>query len=337
MRTGRASRRAAVSAAALIAALALPPAGAGGNIEFTRLEGEGLIERALAHWIADHAGPGGAVILVPPDRTTSWCFHGGMRGLGTANWENRDGLAATVRIVTATTVGEAQALISQRGITHLILPSWDSDLDEFARWTLRNPEDAFIMALHHWALPPWLRPLPYKLPTNAGFDGQSVVILQVTDDSNRPASTARLAEYFIESGQMEFAASAVPALQRYPTDLGALVALAQVEKARGEAEGFAKTLNTVLSSLSAGSDRALAWDRRVSLAIVLAQGKREDLSREQVRRCLDKIDEARIRSLTTMSLFRLMALSKAFELNLPDPRLREFALKLLPVELRSRL
>ena len=315
----------------------VPPAWAPENIAFTRLEVEGLIERALAHWIADHADSDGAVILVPPDRTTSWCFHGGLRGLGSANWENRDGLEATIRIVTATTAKEALALIQDRGVTHIILPSWDTDLDEFARWTLRNPEDAFIMAIHHWALPPWLRPLPYKLPAIAGFEGQSVVILQVTDESNRAASLGRLAEYFIESQQLDLAASAGQALQRYPADLGALVALAQVEKARGEAEDFAKTFNVLLSSVAAGFDRTLAWDRRVSLAVVLAQGERNDLAREQVRRCLEKLDESRIRSLTTGSLFRLQVLSKAYGLEISDPTLRELARKLLPAELRGRL
>jgi hypothetical protein len=274
----------------------LPSQRKGENIEFTRLEVEGLIERTLAHWIADRAGSGNVVILVPPDRTTSWCFHGGIRGLGTANWENREGLSATIRIVTATTADEAQALINQRGVTHLVLPSWDTDLDEFARWTLRNPNDAFIAALHHWALPPWLRPLPYRLPAVTGFENQSVAIFEVTEESNRAAALSRLAEYFIEMQQIDHAGSTSPGLQRYPTDLGALVALARVEKARGDATAFAKSFNAVTISLASGSDRALPWDRRVSLAAVLAIGGRNDLAREQAARCFKEITEARIRS-----------------------------------------
>ncbi|MEO7414307.1 MAG: hypothetical protein ABIZ81_13220, partial [Opitutaceae bacterium] len=315
----------------------LPSASSAEKIEFTRFEVEALIERTLAHWIADRAGPGGAVVLLPPDRTTSWCFHGGLRGLGTANWENRDGLAATIRIVSATSADEAQTLLGARGVTHLVFPSWDSDLDEFARWTRRNPEDAFIMALHHWALPTWLQPVPYKLPAVAGFEGQSVVILKVTDESNRASAASRLAEYFVETQRVEQVTAAIEVLQRYPTDLGALAALAQVEKARANAAGFAKVLDLLVSSLEVGLDRTLAWDRRVSLAIVLAQGDRNDLAREQVRRCLERLDETRLRSLTTASLFRLQVLFKAFGLQISDPKLREFAAKLLPAELRSRL
>ena len=307
------------------------------QIAFTPLEARGLIERALAHWIADRAEPGRAVVLGPPDKTTSWSFHGGLRGIGSANRENRDGLAATVAIITAGNADEAQALLNQRGITHLVLPSWDTDLDEFARWSLKNPNDGFLMAVHNWALPPWLRPLPYRLPVVPGLEGQSVAVFQVTDDSNRAAASSRLAEYFLESDRLELAVAMIPGLQRYPTDLGALVALAQVEKARGDAERFDKTLATLLSSLAGGFDRALAWDRRVSLAVVLAQGGHPAQAREQTRRCLEALDEARLRAMTTASLFRLQVLGKSFDLPIADPQLRALAVRLLPAELRGRV
>jgi hypothetical protein len=315
----------------------IPAVGAVERNEFSKLEVEGLIERALAHWIADHARPDGAVILAPPDRTVSLCFYGGLKGLGTPNWENRDGLAVTVRIVSANTAEEALALLNQHGVTHIVLPSWDPDLDEFVRWTLRRPEDSFLNALQRWALPPWLRPWPYKLPTVAGFEGQSVVILEVTDESDRPAALSRLAEYAVEMRQLDLAAAAGQALERYPADLGALLARAQVEKARGDPAVFTKIFNELLLNLSGGYDRALPWDRRVSLAVVLAKGERPDLARAQVRRCLDGIDETRIRSLTTEALFRLQVLAKAFQLEISDPKLRNLARQLLPAELRSRL
>jgi hypothetical protein len=314
----------------------LPLPSNGGDIAFTRLEVEGLIERALAHRIADHAGPAGAVILAPPFRTTSLCFHGGLRGLGTANWENREGLAATVRIVASTTLDEAHEWINQRGVTHLVLPSWDADLDAFAGWSLSNPEDAFVMALHHWSLPPWLRPLPYQLPAIPGFENQSVAILQVTENNNRAVALARLAEYFVEMNLVDHATASVNSLERYPADLGALVARAKIAKARGDADGFAKVLKPILSSLDAGFARTMPWDRRVSLAVVLALGERNDLAREQIRRCLEQVDEPRIRSLTTGSLYHLMELSRAYELTFSDQGQRDLALRLLPPELRSR-
>ncbi len=314
-----------------------PLGGTAANFQYTGLEVMGLIERTLAHWIADHAEPEGAVILVPPERTISMCFHGGLRGLGSGDRENRDGLAASGRIAASITGEEALARLNEHGVNTIVLPSWDSDLDEFARWMLHDPEDAFITALHHWELPVWLRPLPYKLPANIGFDDQSVVILQVTDDSSRPAATARLAEYFLETGQMQNAARSAKALERYPTDLGALAALAQVDHALGHMEAFTKTLDTVQASLAAGADRALAWDRRVSLAIALALGQRNDLARAQVQRCLEKVNAARLRALTTGSLYRLQVLGRAFGRPIADPTLHELARKLLPAELRARL
>lgn len=315
----------------------LPKSFAQGEIELSRREVESLIERTLAHRLADHVGPAGAVILAPPARTASLGFFGGLRGLGTPTWENQDGVAATVLIVTATTADEAQALINQRGITHLVLPSWDTDLDGFAELTLSRPSDSFIAALHRWALPPWLRPWPYHLPAVAGFEGESVVVLEVTEENERAPALSRVAEYFIEMQQLDLAAAAGETLQQFPADLGALIARAEIEKARSDGAALSKTFALLLSTLSGGFDRALAWDRRVSLAVVLAQGNRPELAQKQLQRCLNEINEERIRSLTTTSLYRLQALAATYGLKINDPRLRELARALLPEELRSRL
>jgi hypothetical protein len=316
-----------------------PPGGASGDAKFTRAEVEGLYERALSQWIADHAGPGGALVLVPPYRTSSFCFYGGLRGLGTPNWENRDGLSATFRIVNSTRPDETLALLSQRGVTHIVVPSWDTDLDDFARMGLTQPKDSFIYALHQTdgGIFPWLRALPYNLPAITGFEDQSVLVLQVTDEADPATVRSRLVEYLVEMHLTDQAAYSSQALRRYPANLGALVALAQVEKARGDEDEFAKVFGALVSNLSSGSDRSLPWDRRVSLAVVLALGGRGELSREQVRRCLAEADDADIRYLTTGSLYHLLVLAKHFELELPDPRLRALSVKLLPDELRERL
>ena len=60
-----------------------------------------------------------------------------------------------------------------------------------------------------------------------------------------------------------------------------------------------------------------------------------ELSRAQVQRCLADIDEARIRSLTTYSLFHLDYLRKGFGLEINDPRLQQLVTELLPVEQAS--
>jgi hypothetical protein len=315
----------------------VPPTARGSEIAFAPSEVEGLIMRSFAHWLSDHAEPGGAVILAPPGHTTRLCFHGGLRGIGTTDWENSDGLLATVRIVTATTGPEAQALLAERGVTHIVIPSWDLEFDTIAREVLTDAEDAFISAVRHWALQPWLWPLPYKLPSVPGWEDRSIVVLKVTEDTNRVAALARLAEYFVETDQLKYAETIAVALRRQPADLNALVALAHVERARDNREAYANAFEALQTSVEGGFDRGLVWDRRVSLAIVLALGEKHNLAREQVQQCLARIDSTRIRSLTAGALFRLQALCKAYDLPIEDPTLREFARNLVPAELRSRL
>jgi len=329
----------AAALAAGVVALVPAPSSASSDFKFTRAEVEGLYERALAQWIADRAGPDGATVLVPPLRTSSFCFYGGLRGLGTQNWENREGLSAVFRIVNSTRPDETEALVNQRGVTHIVVPSWDTDLDDFARMGLKQPTDSFIYALHKTdgGIFNWLRPLPYSQPAIAGFNERSVLVLEVTDETDPATVRSRLVEYLAEMHQIDGAAYSSQGLLRYPANLGALVALAQVAKARNDAAGFARVFDSLVSNLASGSDRGLAWDRRVSLAVVLELGGREDLARAEVVRCVADADPGRIRSLTPGSLYHLMVLLRHFGLELPDAGLRALAVKLLPSELRERL
>ena len=315
----------------------IPPAYAAGRNSLDESEFLGLIERDLARWLAGRAGPRDVVILAPHDTGATLYYYGGLRGLATLGWENRAGLEAAVRIVSASTPEEAKELIDRRGITYIVIPSWDSYLDSYARMGMGQVEGTALKTWHDWNLPPWLRPVPYQLPTIAGFEGQSVAVLEVVEEQDSAAALSRIAEYFVEMEQLDLAALAGQALRRYPADVGALTARAQVEIARGDTAAFARTVELLQRRLSSGADRGLPWDRRVSLAIMLARGKHMDLARDQVRRCLEDVDEAKLRWLTTGSLYRLHVLWKACGLAIPDQRLRGLALDLLPAELRNRL
>jgi hypothetical protein len=198
-------------------------------------------------------------------------------------------------------------------------------------------EGTFYNRLLFWKLPPWLRPVAYQLPTLTGFESQSVTILEVVEDQDDSVALSRLAEYFVEMGKLDLAASVAEALRRFPADLGALVARAQVEIARGDAAAFAKTIELLRPRLLGNGDRSLLWDRRTSLAVVLARSKQMDLAKVQVQRCLADVDEAKLRSLSTGALYRLQVLGKAFGLTITDPVLRELARDMLPDDLRSRL
>jgi tetratricopeptide (TPR) repeat protein len=296
-----------------------------------------LIQRDLARWLALRAGPEGAVVLAPPAETTALCYYGGLRGLGTLARENEDGIRAAIRIASASTPEEAKTLIDSRGVTHLISPSWDAYLDEYARLGMGQMEGTFLQRVHDWRLPPWLRPVAYQLPTIAGFEGQTVTIFAVVENQDDAAALSRIAEYFIETGQLAQAAAVSQALRQFPANLGALVARAEVEFAQNDQAAFAQSVERLLPRMTGLNDRQLPWDRRVSLAVALAQAKRMDLARAQVQRCLEKIDAAKLRSLSTGSLYRLQVLGRTFNLPIADPQLHALARDLLPPDLRQRL
>ncbi len=303
-------------------------------------EGEvrSLIERDLAHWLANQSGTSGAVVLAPPNLTTALFFHGGLAGLGTPYAENKDGFAAAVRIAGATSPDEAQAVAHGRGLAYIIIPSWDPFLDEYARLGSGHIEHSLIDMLHHWLPPRWLQPMPYHSPKIPGFESQSVIIFKVVEVQDNATALSHLAEYFIEMEQIDQAAAVGQALERlFPTELSALVARALVEKARGNPAGLTQVVAELAPYLKRGDEHDLPWDRRVSLAIALTEGKKYELARVQVQRCLAEADEPRLRSLTTVSLYRLQLMSKGFKLSIADPRLRELARTLLPVEYRDQL
>jgi len=75
----------------------------------------------------------------------------------------------------------------------------------------------------------------------------------------------------------------------------------------------------------------------VGLAVVLAQSHHIDLARVRLKQCLDEVDDEKLRSLSTNSLYRLQVLSRALGLSIADPRLRDLSMELLPADLRSRL
>jgi hypothetical protein len=330
--------------AALVLAAAVPGAAlvlrrgpVGPETTLTAKESEQLIERHLAHWLRMRTGEDGVVVFAPPEATTALCFFGGLRGVGTFASDNRAGFGATLGIAAAPTMEEAQGGLQGHGVRYIVIPSWDSFFEDFAHLYLdkrfASRSSLLITLLRRWNLPPWLRPVPYQLPVG----GASVLVFEVVDEQSPAAAASRLAEYFVEMGDLGTAAAAAETLRRFPGDVGALAARAQVQSARGDDAGEARTMDALLARLRNGGDRYLPWDRRVSLAMVLARGKQYTLAAEQMRRCLEGLREDRLRSLTTGSLYDLLVLAHAFRLEIADARLRDLAIDLLPEDLRSRI
>lgn len=300
-------------------------------------EARALVERDLAQWLAARTVPG-AIAFAPPALSGSLCYHGGLPVVASPYPGNRDGLALAVRIAAVGSTDEAQALVQQRGIQFLVLPSWDDTLDRLARMSTEAPERSLIALLRQWLPPRWLRPVAYQLPVIPGLENDSLAVFEVVEPQENAVALSRLAEYFVETGRLELAAAVGDSLARsFATDAGALIARARVALARGESRTLARIIPELLPAVADGKDEDLPWERRANLAIVLAQVKQADLARRQVEFCLAEADDERLRSLGPISLYRLLTLARAYRLEFAEPGLRDAALGLLPEEFRTQL
>lgn len=307
-----------------------------GSRSVSESEAQALVERDLAQWLARRVGNAGAVVLAPPSLTVSCLYHGGARGLATPFLGNGDGFAAAIRIAAASSPDEAQALVQRRGVTHIIMPSWDSALDELARLGANQPENTLVGLMHRWLPPRWLRPVAYSFPRLTGFENQNVVVFEVVDVQDNASAVGRIAEYFAEVGDREHAATAAGALANlYPDDQNALLAQVQVAMTLGDREKFLEMVKTLETNLTENGDETLTWDRRVNLAIILANAERKEPAREQLRRCLAEVDEAHLRTLSTTVLYRMQLLMRLLGEKFRDPRLAVLARRLLPPEMRE--
>ncbi len=333
----RALMVAAVIAAGLPGVWLAWPRG-GSDREVSAEEVEALVARDLARSLARRAPEPGAVVLAPPALTAALIHYGALRGVGTAYWENHDGLAAAVRILGASSTDEALALAQRREVRFVVLPSWDSTLEDLARLAADDFDRSLAGLLRQWLPPRWLRPVPYALPGIAGLETRAVMIFEVVEAQDNATALARLAEYFLEMGQPQLAGPVAAALkQAFPNELAALAGRLHVEMAQRDSTAVNATLASIRSQLDLKADEILPWERRVSLALALAQARQLPLARPLLAFSLETVDEEHLRSLTAGTLYRLLALSRAAELAWPDESLRGDALALLPPEWRDRL
>jgi hypothetical protein len=320
--------------------LHLPQRFAGDKTVLTRMEVEELVERDLAQWLARHTREPRPVVFAPPHVSTTLCYYGDLRGLGSFDPDNRAGFGAALTIAAAMTMEEVQAAVEVRGIRYVILPSWDPFFDEFARRylvkNLSNRASVLATELRRWNLPLWLAPMAYQMPAIQGFENESVSVFEVVEEQKPAVAAGRLVEYLLEMGRVDAAVAMADGLRRYPGDVGALAARAQAQHARDDTAGFARSVEEMRTRIAGGGARYLPFDRRLSVATVLAQANQAELAGRQVRQCVEDLDEKKLRSLSDGGLYRLLVMCQAFEVKLPDP-LRAVAMDLLPAALRKEL
>ena len=336
-----ATRRARLVFAGMVALAALPGAAwiAREEAAVTTAEAQSLAERDLAHWLSTRTDEYHSVVLAPPALAPALYFYGGLGGLGSPYRENEAGFVAAVRIASATSPDEAFALATQRQLSHIVMPSWDSFLDDYAELGAVQVEHTMVAMLHNWLPPRWLRPVHHPLPkTDEDRPALSAKIFEVVETQDNATALSRLGEYFIETGQMRFAdAIAVTLRQSFPSDLNGLIAQAQIAVGSSNRPLFMQVLQTILPYLEEGRDGDLLWDRRVNLANLLMLGQQEELAREQVEYCMDEVDEFLLRTVPAPSLFRFMILCRSIDEPFPSPDLEQAAKMQLPRELRERL
>ncbi|WP_221030657.1 hypothetical protein [Actomonas aquatica] len=302
----------------------------------TTAEEQTLIERDLGYWLTQRTNDYRSVVLAPPEVVPSLYYYGSVRGLGSPYQGNQEGFGAAVRIAAATSPDEAEALATQRELSHIVMPNWDPFLDEYARLGAAQPQHTLVALLHNWLPPRWLRAMHHPLPEIEDFDGNGAVIFEVVDVQDNATALSRLGEYFVETGQKRFALGIAKTLEdSFPSDLGGLVARAQIAVALSNRADFERAMDAIMPYLEDARDGDLLWDRRVNLANLLMLAQKTDFAREQAQFCMDEVDEFLLRTVTPPTLHRFMLLCGILDEPFPEPELREAALRLLPPDLRA--
>ena len=294
-----------------------------------------LAQRDVAHLLRLRSGDERAVVAASPSPTTRLVFFGGIAGLDTLYWENADGLRDAAELLAARSSAAAQAVASRLGVTHIVFFSWaslDASLVRLHRGMPDSadlPRDSFAAALLGAPVPPpWLRPIPFKLPDHPSLADSSVRIWEITASQPPAEALAGAANYFLELGLLEEAGRMAPALAQLPDELPANIMLAAIASRQQNAAEFSAAISRVLGQISRAE--ALSPDQRVHLVVVLAVAGQVDEARQQLRGCVQRLDEPALRRLTAGTLSDLLALNQALGVALPTPELQRLAESLLP-------
>jgi hypothetical protein len=243
-------------------------------------------------------------------------------------WESHPGHVAASRILSAPEASEAEAVLQNLELTHLILPSWEGILPLLVQEPLVEGKNTMYARLQRWVLPLYMRPIPYHLPPVPGYAAQKLVVLKITPPQDEALSLSRLAEYFVEMDREEPAVLAAKVLEEsFPDDPNAAIARATVCAHAKNQVGFDRELERLAADVMAGK-KPFLWDRRVQRAIVLALGRRNELARAEIEACIASISTDNVFDLTSLQAYRLSTLARSHGLAFPNRDLAELVLSL---------
>lgn len=322
----------------------LPPAVDEGEVhDLSNLEAQALIERDFSWWLAKRAGSEPTVLFSTPIFSDAAAFYGGFDVVVSSDHENETGNLTAVRIASAATAQEVSILLNSRRITHVALPLWDPALDHLVRIGMNVPvgqplpPNAFSVSLRQWDMPLWIRPMNYSIPKETGLQNFEVRAFALQAEQNPDLGLSRLADLFLERGQLQDAQSVRESLEAYPRSVVALGAIAKIDLALRDRDLLKESLETLVPYMSRRAARNLPADRRISLAVLFLQTKNLDLAREQLAACFEELDAETLRTLTPASVVSLVALSRSLNILFPDVDLEEVAMDLIPPAIRSGL
>lgn len=320
----------------------LPPRG-GAEAPPSPQEAQALIARDFAYAVVRRAGTEPVRLFSTPVFAGAAAYYGGFPVIGSADGANRAGNEAAIRVASATTEQELTVLINRLGITHLALPLWDPTLDQLVRrgQALRDdqplPTNALVVALQAWDIPLWMRPMDHLIPKEPGFEGYELRVFATQPEQEPELALSRLADFFVERGQLTEARGVRDALQAYPRSAAAVAAQARVDVAVEDRLRLKQSLETLAPLLTRRTAASLPADRRLSLAMVYWEAGQLQQAQQQLMSCYETMDEGLLRTLTPGALVGLLLLERSLDRPMPDARLRRLAWELVPPGVRARL
>ena len=190
--------------------------------------------RDVAQKLRDRAGDRPLVVLAGPTATTAMIYFGGLHGLGTLYWENRDGLKAAASIYGAPSLDLARERVMEHRITHLVFFTWDDFGGTYARLHRglpvgQNTRDVFaIHTATPLTLPTWTQVVDYRIPPDLGLTGQDVLILEVRPEQTEAEHFLGMGAYCVDQGDLANAVACYRrSLELRPDQPAALIGIAR--------------------------------------------------------------------------------------------------------------
>ncbi|EDY83785.1 hypothetical protein VDG1235_3412 [Verrucomicrobiia bacterium DG1235] len=286
-----------------------------------------LMYRHFSHWLAIHNPNRDLVALAPPELSDSIIFHGAKQSLLSTAWESHPGQVAASRVLSSPENTEAEAIIQSRGITTIVLPSWDPVLPMLVQQPDKEGEDTLFDRMDKWLLPLYIEPLAYQTPAATAFSEQKFAAFEVTPLQDEALALSRLAEYFVEQRRSEPAQLVAKSLlDAFPDDPNTNIACAFVYADANNQLAFQSHIKELARDTEAGLI-PMDWDRRAIRSIALALGKRHQLAKTEVQACLESISQEALYQLSSLQTFQFLRLVTMYKINIQDDSLKQLALQ----------